>query len=235
MYRRAVGVAALSAAISRVMHDYGGGLNTACIPSALGNLECDAKRASALRSEWGGKFVVGQVGALDDDYKGQSDLIKAARILLKEKSDWRFVLVGGGKDEARLRKAANGMDENVLFAGHVNNVGDYLAAFDVMAHPSIHEGLGSTLLDAMRAGLPVVASNVGGIPEIVTNEREGLLVPPRNPRALADALRRVRDEPETAKRMAAASGERSEAYSPGIMADRYMAWYQQLGIDLILQ
>lgn len=231
MYRRAAGVAVLSAAIESTMQDYLPGLSTVCIPSASSNLAANTEHAAELRRRWGGRYVVGQVGALTDSHKGQRDLIQAARVLLNEDGEWRFVLVGGGNDEAMLREAARGMENQVILAGHVDNVGDYLTAFDVMAHPSVHEGLGSTLLDAMSLGLPIVASNVDGIPEIVTHEQQGLLTPPRDPVALAAALRRLRQNPAFAEQMGAAGHARATDYKPDVMADRYMAWYRSLGLD----
>jgi len=209
MYRRARGIAVLSRAIDRVMHDYDSRLARATIPSASGDLRFDAAQAALLRSQWGGQYVVGQVGALDDSHKGQFDLIAAARQLLDEDDGWRFVIAGSGKDENALRAAAQGLERRVWFTGHVDNVGDYLAAFDVLAYPSVHEGLGSTLLDAMHAGLPVVASAVDGILEIVTDEREGLLIPPRAPEALATALKRLRGDPELSVQLASAGRTRS--------------------------
>lgn len=234
-FRRAAGVAVLSQAIQRVMQSHSPGLNTVCIPSASCRLEPDTARAAALRSEWGGEFVVGQVGALDDSHKGQRDLIEAARILLKEDDSWRFVFAGSGKDEAMLRQAARGMERRVAFAGHVENVGDHLASFDVMAYPSIHEGLGSTLLDGMGVGLPIVATDVDGIPEFVRNELEGLLIPSRDPVALAAALRRLRKEPQLARRLADAGIRNAAGYTPDIMAERYLDWYRSLGFHLVDQ
>lgn len=231
MYRRARAVVVLSHAIGRVMQDHLPGLATVRIPSAAGELQVDAAEAAALRAAFGGDCVVGHVGALDDSQKGQHDLITAARSLAAREPGWRFVLVGGGRDEAALREAAAGC-EAIRFAGQVDNVGDYLAAFDLFAFPSVHEGLGSTLLDAMRASLPIVASAVDGIPELVAHERTGLLVPPRDPSALAAALSRLRADPSLAARLAAAGREQVLAYTPRAMADRYVALYRELGLDL---
>lgn len=231
MYRRAAGVVVLSSAIERVMRDYEPQLETVRIPSAASMLEQDTTHAAALRSEWGGEFIVGQIGALDDSHKGQQYLLAAARILLAEDPGWRFVIVGGGKDEAMLRQAASDLLPRVLFTGHVDNVGDHLAAFDALAYPSLHEGLGSTLLDAMHAGLPIVASDVDGIPDIVTHGQEGLLTPPADGDALAAALRQLRAEPALAARLAAAGQARARDYTPAVMAERYLAWYRTLGFE----
>lgn len=231
MYRKARGVAVLSRAIDRVVRTYVPGVITERIPSAAGGFEIDRVATTALRSEFGGECIVGHVGALDDSQKGQRDLIAAAHILCRREPGWRFVLVGGGRDEAMLRELA-GDNESIRFTGHMDNVGDHLGAFDIFAFPSVHEGLGSALLDAMHAGLPVVASEVDGIPDIVTNEDNGLLVPPRAPEALAAALQRLRRDGELACRLGNAASQKSLAYTATVMADRYLHWYRTLGLEL---
>jgi glycosyltransferase involved in cell wall biosynthesis len=229
MYRKARAVAVVAEAIGQVIRKEIPGQTTVCIPSAVAGLPADSDRVAALRQEFGGACVVGHVGALDDGTKGQHDLITAAHRLLAEDADWRFVLVGGGDDEAELRKAA-GNGGAIHFAGQVENVGDYLAAFDLFAFPSIREGIGSTLLDAMDYGLPIVSSNVGGLPEVVKNGETGLLIPPRDPEALANALRRLRYDPELAGCFAKAGRARAHEYSVPLMVDRYLALYQKLGV-----
>lgn len=231
MYRQAAGVAVLSQAIDRVMHDYLPSLSTTLIPSAAGALQVDPARAARLRESFGGDCVVGHVGALDDSQKGQHDLIRAARILSAREPGWRFVLVGGGRDESALKQAAVGCSA-IQFVGHVDNVGDYLAAFDLFAFPSVHEGLGSTLLDAMQAGLPIVASAVDGIPELIEDGMNGLLVPPRNPDALAGRLSELRADPRLAVSLGENGRARVAGYTAAAMADRYLRLYARLGIDL---
>lgn len=231
MYRAARGVAVLSRAIDRVVQAHAPGVPTVRIPSAAGAFEIDPAVARALRGEFGGECVVGHVGALDDSQKGQRDLIAAAHILCARESGWRFVLVGDGRDAAMLQDLA-GDNDAIRFTGHVDNVGDYLGAFDLFAFPSVHEGLGSTLLDAMHAALPIVASDVDGIPDIVTSEDNGLMVPARSPQALADALQRLRHDRRLADRLARAAKDRSLAYTASAMADRYLRWYDALGLDV---
>ena len=105
------------------------------IPSASGGLPVQIRRPwQRLRASFGGDFVVGHVGALDDSPKGQLQIIGLARRWQAARPDVRFVLVGAGRDEARLRQAAAGLD-NVMFTGEVGNVGDYLAAFDLFLYP----------------------------------------------------------------------------------------------------
>src|SRR5690606_19020446 len=124
-----------------------------------------------------GKIVIGHIGELDHSHKGQGTIIEAARELEDSRPDLHFVLVGNGKDRARFRRSASGLS-NIEFAGYVDNVSVYLASFDVFVYPSLREGLGLSLLVAMHFGLPIVASRVRGIPEIVEDRKNVLLIPP---------------------------------------------------------
>lgn len=146
---------------------------------------------------------IGHLGA----EKGQSDLIAAAVPIHAAVPDARVVIVGGGKLRASLEREASAAGEaRVLFAGFwpPESIGSLLAAAEVFVLPSRQEGLGSILLDAMSAGVPVVATSTGGIPEIVRDGDTGLLVPPASPAALAKAVIRLLKDPALAGRIAAA-------------------------------
>jgi glycosyltransferase involved in cell wall biosynthesis len=138
-----------------------------------------------------------------------------------------FVLVGEGRDEQRFRRAAAGLD-NVAFAGFVDNVEDYLAAFDVFVYPSLFEGLGSSLLDAMAFGLPIAASNVGGIPEVVEDGVNGLLIPPDDPGALVTALKRLLADAGLRDAMARANRARAAEFDTGRMTSAYESIYREI-------
>lgn len=231
VYRCATGVVALSQAIAGILQDYDDTLDPQIIPSASAGFTSTSEAASELRESWGGDFVVGQVGALDDDQKGQRVLIEAAHELLAQSSDWRFVLAGDGPDRGALEKLAAGRTE-IIFTGHVDNVGDYMAAFDVFAYPSRHEGLGSALIDAMGFGLPIVASAVDGIPELVRHDKEGALIESGDASALARAFEACREDESMRQRWSDAGRERAAEYSAEAMAQRYLDWYRELGWDV---
>ncbi|MCB1842310.1 MAG: glycosyltransferase family 4 protein, partial [Halioglobus sp.] len=110
----------------------------------------------------------------------------------------------------------------------VNEVDDWLSVFDVFVFPSLHEGLGSTLLDAMSFGLPIVATNVGGIPDIVTHGVNGLLIEPERPEALLAAILRINQDESLRSGMRRANLAQADAYSPAAMADRYEVIYHKL-------
>lgn len=153
------------------------------------------------------------IGTLHE-VKGQTHLIEACRQLVAAGVDVRCRIIGDGQDRARLTEQIRqaGLAEVVTLVGR--STGDQivaeLAAADVLVAPSVptrggkREGIPVVLMEAMAAGLPVVASRLSGIPELVTDGVDGLLVPPGDPRALADALRALAADPERRQRFGAA-------------------------------
>src|SRR5207302_9722355 len=120
--------------------------------------------------------------------------------------DARFVVVGDGPMRSKLERAARGLP--FTFTGAVDDVPAQLAGFDVFALPSRFEGLCLAVIEAQAAGVPVVATPVGGIVETAVPGETGLLVPPGDAPALADAILRVLDRPEEAAAMAAEARRR---------------------------
>jgi glycosyltransferase involved in cell wall biosynthesis len=227
MYRRASTVAVLSRAIGEVLSQTEPRAVIERIPSVTSNFSFDEKWVHRFREALPGKFIVGHVAALDDSHKGQLTLLEAARQIGTSEPDIHFVLVGSGRDELRIRDAARDLD-NLSFTGWVDNVGDYLAAFDLFVLPSLREGLGSILVDAMQFGLPIVASAVGGIPDVVEEGKTGLLVPARDADSLAEAIIRLYTDAEMRNAMSNAARRRAENYYPESMIERYWRLYQKI-------
>ncbi|WP_207061557.1 glycosyltransferase [Motiliproteus sp. SC1-56] len=226
-YRRSSCVVALSRAIETGLHAYDPALTTRVIPSMCAHLDHDPEAAAAIRQRYPGKFLVGHIGALVNKHKGQRHLIEAARQLAPRCPELHFLFLGQGRDEAMLKAEAEGLD-NVEFLGFKSNVGDYLAALDLFAFPSLEEGLGSVLFDVMEYRVPIVASRVDGIPDIVEHQANGLLVPPADASALAEAIETLYRDPDYARHLAAEGARRLPAYSPSAIADRYTALYREL-------
>ncbi len=154
----------------------------------------------AVRREWGVEPqdpVVVVVGALVRR-KGHAVLLEAARRLAARRIRARYVLCGDGVERGVLERLAHdaGLGDAVRFAGWRGDVPRQLAAADVVAVPSLQEGLGVAALEAMAAGRPVVASRVGGLAEVVQDGETGWLVPPGDPGALAHALMQALVDPE---------------------------------------
>lgn len=147
-------------------------------------------------------------------YKGHTELLRAAALLYQQAPAARFLLVGRDEGiEKSLRKlaAALGLEERVIFAGPRTDIPRILVATDIMVLPSYEEGFANVLLEGMAAGLPLVATKVGGNPEAVVDGETGLLVPPRNPEELAKAMLKLLSEPAYAQKLGEAARKRVEA------------------------
>jgi glycosyltransferase involved in cell wall biosynthesis len=155
-------------------------------------------------------YLVAVVANMNVETKGHPDLIRAAAEVLQECRDAKFLLIGDGPERTRLEAMVTelGLSETVLFLGFCNDVPDILACCDLFVLPSWAEGLPNSVLEAMAAGVPVVATRVGGIPEIIDDGKSGLLVAPKDPQALARAILRLLGDKELAKRFATCARER---------------------------
>lgn len=190
-------------------------------------LPVDAATVAALRAGFGGGPVIGHVGALQDHHKGQSILIQAFHGLCQAYPDARLVLVGEGPDRAHFEQLAGG-DPRIVFAGFQSNVGDWMAAMDVFAFPSREEGLGSSVLDAMLIGVPVVTSDAGGLPELNANQCNSLMVPNLDPAQWDRAIRQVLADPAYRARLTAAAGSFAQANDVAAMTKRYLDVYRDM-------
>lgn len=149
-----------------------------------------------------GVQAVGLVARLDHWGKGHREFFTALANL-KDRYPVEGLIIGGGRREAEMRHLAAemGLTGRVHFLGQRDDVPDLLAALDIFVLPSHSEGVSLALLEAMAAGLPVIASRVGGLPEVVTDGDNGLLIPPKDPEALAAALARLLDNPALAQKL----------------------------------
>jgi glycosyltransferase involved in cell wall biosynthesis len=147
--------------------------------------------------------LVGNVAALVP-HKGQRHLIDAAQLVLRQVPDARFIIAGEGELHAPLERHIHALrlEKHVFLAGFRPDVLSLHKAFDVFVMSSVTEGLGTSLLDAMACATPIVATSVGGIPEVVVDEQSGLLVPPDDPNRLADAIERLLSNPALRARLA---------------------------------
>jgi len=202
----------LSIAVSQGVRDYlvrQGGLNPAKVRVVANGVDIaaiDAARSGPLvRRELGlpeGLPVIGLVGRLDHWGKGHKELF-TAMAQLKERHPVHALIVGGGRriDEVKALAASLGLAGQVHFLGPRRDVPDLLNAMDIFVLPSYSEGVSLALLEAMAAGLPVIVSRVGGLPEVVTDGENGLLIPPRDAESLAGALERLLGAPDFAKKL----------------------------------
>jgi L-malate glycosyltransferase len=153
--------------------------------------------------------VVGNVGALVP-HKGQRHLIEAAHLVVQELPDVRFIILGEGELREHLERIVREyrLEKHVLLPGFRTDVLGCIKGFDLFVMSSVTEGLGTSLLDAMACTRAIVASRAGGIPEVVEDEVNGVLVEPRDHRALAAAIVRLISDEPTRRRMADAGFSR---------------------------
>jgi len=205
-------------------------IHTGIDPGDYGPDEAARRR---IRGEWGlgqATPLIVTVARLSYE-KGLPTLVEAAAELAKQHPAAVTAIVGEGPIRAELdaRIASAGLADRVRLVGFRADVSDVLAAADVFCLPSHMEGLPNALLEASAVGLPVVATQVGGIPELVVANETGLLVPPRRPDELADAIARLLDDPPLARRMGQAARRRIvDAFSASAAAGKYQALYESL-------
>jgi glycosyltransferase involved in cell wall biosynthesis len=144
------------------------------------------------------------VGRLSRE-KAHIDLLEAFKRLSESNPEIssKLIIVGDGPERARLETAAKslGCKERVIFAGHVSDVRTFYVTADVFVLPSHSEGSPNVLLEAMAANLPIVATAVGGVPEMVENNESALLVPPNDPPSIAGAIARLLTDEELVLRL----------------------------------
>jgi glycosyltransferase involved in cell wall biosynthesis len=192
-------------------------------PSPAGRAAARAR--FALADDCGTLAVVGAL----EDRKGHDVLLDA--LARRDVRHLAVLVAGGGTREAalRARAASLGLAATVRFLGRVDDVAPVLAAADVLVMPSRHEGLGVAALEAMAAGLPVIASRVGGLPEAVVDGATGLLVPPGDAAALGAAIARLAEDRGLAGRLGAAGAARVAArFTLAAMAEGTLAVYRRL-------
>jgi glycosyltransferase involved in cell wall biosynthesis len=178
-----------------------------------------------------GKPVIGCVALLRPQ-KAHHVLLRATALLVREWPDIQVLLVGDGPERQALERLARelGVDQAVRFLGYRNDISDVLTALDVAVSCSDFEGSPAAILEYMDAALPVVATAVGGVPDLIEPGVQGLLVPPQDPTALAGAIAEVLRDPARRRAMGASGRERRHAEF-GI--DAFMQRLEGLYVELL--
>ncbi len=185
----------------------------------------ETRRALGVEPE---AYLVGAVGRLEP-IKGFSHFITAARIIAQRLPEARFIVAGHGALAADLRAQSADLGDRVRWLGLREDVPDLMAAMDVFVLPSLNEGMGRVLLEAGAAGTPVVATSVGGVPDIIRNGETGILTPPRDPEAMAEAIVTLERDPARRRAMGLKARERvAPAYGLDRMVAQIEALYEQL-------
>jgi sugar transferase (PEP-CTERM/EpsH1 system associated) len=185
-----------------------------------------AANRKALEGD-GRAISVGRLHAVKD----QATLLRATRRIVDVRPEFRLALVGDGLERQGLEQLRRelALEESVRLAGERNDVGERLSQSDLFMLSSLSEGVSLTLLEAMAAGLPVIATDVGGNREVVAHGETGFLVPPGSPEAIASAALSLIDDPARALAMGRAGRKRIEQiFDLGIVVRRYEALYLEL-------
>jgi len=174
-------------------------------------------------------FVVGTAGRLVP-VKGPEFLIKAAQAIIPKHPDTYFLFAGDGPLKEDLQKKAKeaGKEKNIVFLGWRDDIAHILSIFDVFCLPSLNEGMGRVLVEAMAHGIPIVASDVGGIPDLVTHGKNGFLVPPKNPEELAKHIQILIEDEEKRGKMGEAGKKMTSRFSHDTMVKSIAELYEEL-------
>ena len=164
-------------------------------------------------------------------HKGQQYLVRAIPLVLAKIPTARFFIVGGGELMDKLKTLAEslGLKKELIFTGFRRDVGAFYQIADLFVMSSVQEGLGTAVLDALALGKPVVAAKSGGIPEIIKNGENGLLVSPADPKALSEGIIRMLTDDELAKRVArTGKSVVKQKFTIDTMVDRNIDVYHQI-------
>jgi len=178
-------------------------------------------------------FTFGAIGRLSEE-KGFGLLLEAIRSVSETYSDVRLVIIGeGGERQFLEAKAAElGISERVIFPGYRVRASRYLPCFDTFVLSSLTEGLPIVILEAMQAGVPIIATKVGGVPEVLEHGKAGMLVDSSDPVALSKAMIQLMEEPALRSGLAGRARKVvQEKYSSRRMAEEYQNIYNDLVIS----
>ena len=173
--------------------------------------------------------LIGTIGRLQPQ-KDHKNFLKASSLILKKFPDAHFLIVGGGSLRGKLEDFAKklGIEKNIHFLGERKDIEEILPLMDIFVLSSKREGFPITILEAMACGIPVVATSVGGTPELVESGKEGFLVPPENPHILSDAIVNLLRKEELGKEMGRNGRERVKSFSIERMVERTESLYNEL-------
>jgi glycosyltransferase involved in cell wall biosynthesis len=175
-----------------------------------------AEEVRAARAELGiagDEIVAGTVTRLHES-KGNSYLVDAAAIVMRERPRVKFVLIGEGplREPLEQQAKAHGLGDRFVFAGFARDVARVVSTFDMSVFPSLWEGTPLTVFEALAMGRAIVATDADGLVDVLTHDRDAVIVPKRNARELAAAIVRLADEPATRARLGAAARETGQQY-----------------------
>lgn len=194
--------------------------------SFLNPLDAEHELAKRLHTNRLARPIFGTIAELTRN-KGLSYLIQAVLILKQKDLQFSCIIIGDGEEKNDLERMIlkNHLEKNVFLVGFIDNAVTYLKAFDFFVLPSLKEGLPYVLLEAQAAGIPSIGTDIGGIPDIVENGKNGILVESKNPKVLAQAMEKLIRSRDIRLALASETVKKIEAFSFEQMLQKTMALY----------
>lgn len=225
-YKGASAFIGISSKICEVLRAYEPSVDCYQIPSSPVSYAIDPQRVIEIKKRYKNKFLVIHAASLLE-HKGFDTTIAAARRLKETEPSIHFAVLGEGPEKEHLIKTSSDLT-NIDWLGKQHDMGNWFEAADALILPSKNEGLGSVLLEAMKARVPVVATKVGGIPDVVKDGETGILIDVSDDQALADALVRLKDD-QTFKEFLIVNAEKSmESFDISKTSKLYLEIYKNI-------
>ena len=194
--------------------------------------ESSSEEKQNLKKELGipeNSLIVGTAGRLVP-VKGPEFLVRASKYIISKYPDTYFMFTGDGPLEQDLKRKAleMGVSDNIIFLGWRDDLAKIISIYDIFVLPSLNEGMGRVLVEAMALGKSIVASNVGGIPDLVTHGKNGFLVPPKNPKELAKYIQVLLEDKDKREKMGLAGKEMASNFTSERMVEKIANLYKKL-------
>lgn len=191
--------------------------------------EFDIRKKYNLKT---GEIIIGNISALDQ-HKDLFTFINAAKIIIDKGISCKFFILGSGSLEKEIKKYSIdiGVSDHIIFTGFVDNPLKYLQSFDLFVFTSISEGLGTSIIDAFMLNIPVVASNVGGVPELVINGETGLLATPKIADEFADAALSILNNHDLKEKLISQANKHAANFSKEKMSEKMLSLYNEIMIE----
>ncbi|WP_027697997.1 glycosyltransferase family 4 protein [Vibrio litoralis] len=225
-YRKASALIGLSAEIVSKLQEFHPVDKIHKIPSSPVSYSVDQSKVEQIWNQFKGKFIVIHAANILK-HKGFDVTVAAAKLLGVKNPRVQFLLLGDGPEREELERQTQGLT-NICFMGKQKDMGSWFAAADLLVHPSYSEGLGSVILEAMVAGLPVIGSNAGGIPDIIEHGVSGLLCEAGDGKQLAQQIDQLENDKTLRRKLQAGGKEKLKQFDIAYTASLYKDLYTQI-------
>ena len=227
-------IVAISESVQKVLRENGVSKETInIIYSCIDRNKFDTlNRDPTIRAKWNipqDSILIGMIAAFDN-YKDYPTFLKAASLALGNRPDLYFLAIGEGELKESMQELAQELNiaDRVIFTGFQPEIEKILSSLDIFVLASKKEGLGTSILEAMAAGVPVIGTASGGIPELIKDGENGLLVPSSHPGKLKDAILKLANSPELRSQIAERGKATAQKFDKEVMISKYIELIQEL-------